>query len=110
MKLSELKSFVKDVLKEGTQLKEAVSHKFSDKPYQMYFVKNNMRQATGSNKLADLLNYAKENNLDNFEIFKNGSGFHSTTQDEFLLYWKGDGTYFDNRSKREPELLSKKIK
>jgi len=37
------------------------------------------------------------------------SGLTSTTDEKYLIGWYGNRTYWDNRSKKEPELLSKKI-
>ncbi len=51
----------------------------------------------------------KKPKMQRVEVFKNASGFHSTTQDEYLIAWWGDGGYFDNRSKKEPKLLDKKL-
>lgn len=47
--------------------------------------------------------------LQHIEIFKTGSGFHSTTQDEFLVSWWGKGSYWDNVSKKNPELKKKQF-
>jgi len=83
---------------------------FNDYPFQLYHSKDNMATAKGFNSKEQALKYALDNKIEQFDIFKNGTGFHSTTQDEFLVLWadkKGNG-YFSNRSKKEPELLKKK--
>jgi hypothetical protein len=55
-------------------------------------------------------NLIKNNDmLQHVDIFKADSGFHSTADDKYLIAWYGDGSYWDNRSKKEPKLLSKKI-
>lgn len=48
-------------------------------------------------------------NLRNIELFKAGKGFHSTADESSLMYWWGDGSYYDNRSHKEPELKTKKL-
>lgn len=55
--------------------------------------------------IADVL---KVPNVRDWALFKNDTGFHSTTQDEYLVKWWGDGSYYDNRSKKEPALMLKK--
>lgn len=92
-------------------LRQVNEKSFKDFPYQLYHSKDNMRTAKGFNSKEAALKYAMDEKIDQFDIFRNGSGFHSTTQDEFLVLWadkNGDG-YFSNRSKKEPELLKKKF-
>lgn len=83
---------------------------FKDYPFQLYHAKDNMRTAKGFNSKEEALKYALDNNINEFDIFKNGTGFHSTTQDEFLVLWadKTGKGYFSNRAAKEPELLKKK--
>lgn len=52
---------------------------------------------------------SKRQGMKEVEIFKATPGFHSTTQDEFLVSWWGDGSYWDNVSKKNPEILKKKM-
>jgi hypothetical protein len=92
-------------------LRQVNEKSIKDFPFQLYHSKNNMRTAKGFNSKDAALKYAMDDKIDQFDIFRNGSGFHSTTQDEFLVLWadKNGGGYFSNRSKKEPELLKKKF-
>ncbi len=47
-----------------------------------------------------------------WSLFKTGPGFHSTTQDEFLVKWwdKYEDGYWPNMAKKKPELLDKQYK
>jgi len=84
---------------------------FSKYPYQMYFSDNGMADAVGADSVEELTGVAKKRGLKSFAIFKNGSGFHSTEQDEFLVKWydeTGHG-YWSNRARKEPELNKKKM-
>jgi len=62
----------------------------------------------------DALNFAKQlintnKNLKHIEVFKAGPSFHSTADESSLMSWRGDGSYYDNLSKKKPELLKKKM-
>jgi len=83
---------------------------FKDFPIQLYHSKNNMRSAEGFNSKDAALRHAKEQDITEFDIFKNGSGFHSTTQEEYLVLWADaeGGGYWSNRAAKEPELMKKK--
>ena len=77
----------------------------------MYFSDGGMRQAVGSRSKQELLEFAKEKSLKSFEIFRNDQGFHSTTQDEFLIGWYDETgrNYWSNIAKKSPKLLKKQI-
>lgn len=51
----------------------------------------------------------KNPSLKNIELFKADRGFYSTTDEERLIKRWGDGSYFDNVSKTNPELQQKKL-
>jgi hypothetical protein len=84
---------------------------FSEYPYQLYHNKDNIASAIGGKSEKELIHKAKQLKLNSFEIFKKGHGFHSTTQEEFLVSWydKKDNGYWTNRSKTDSELLKKKL-
>jgi hypothetical protein len=84
---------------------------FSEYPYQLYHNKNQMASAIGGKSEKELINQAKKLELKRFEIFKNNPRFHSTTQEEYLVSWydKDGDNYWSNRSKKEPELLKKRL-
>ena len=84
----------------------------SDYPYELHF-SDGITQKQMFKDLNKALSFAKElikkPKMKNVELFKNKPGFHSTTQEEYLIYWWGNGSYWDNVSKREPKLLDKKL-
>jgi hypothetical protein len=43
------------------------------------------------------------------DVFNAGSGFHSTADTDAIVAWWGDGSYTDNKSKKDPKLAAKKI-
>jgi len=47
--------------------------------------------------------------LRDIAVYKAGSGFHSTTQTEFVVKFWGNGSYLDNVSKKDKDLASKKL-
>lgn len=79
--------------------------------YELFHSKNNMRSLKKGNSKEQLIKFCENNGITTFEIFKASFGFHSTTQDEYLVCWKDekDNSYFANRSKNEPKLLEKRI-
>jgi len=85
---------------------------FGDYPYQMYYSQDSIAKADGKNSISELLKIARDKKLKEFSIFKNNPRFNSTTQDEYLVMWydEKDNSYWSNRSKKEPELLDKKLK
>lgn len=73
-----------------------------------------MRQMKKFNNYDDAVQFSKEiitNNpkLKHIDIYNNDGGFNSTAQEDKLLSWWGDGSYWDNVSKKNPELLNKKL-
>jgi hypothetical protein len=80
----------------------------------MFFSKDNLASAIGANTEKELIKSAKNKKLKAFAIYKkyvNGNHFHSTADEKFLVSWY-DSTgsdYWSNRSKKEPEILKKKI-
>jgi len=47
--------------------------------------------------------------LKDIAVYKAGSGFHSTTQTEFVVKFWGNGSYLDNVSKKDSKLAAKKL-
>ena len=52
---------------------------------------------------------ASNKKLKEIAIYNAGSGFHSTTQTEFVVKFWGNGSYLDNVSKKDNKLASKKL-
>lgn len=98
-------------LAEGTR-KYYGRENFTKYPYVIHFSQDNMADAVGADSVQELIdNVVKKRKLKEFSIFKQDSGFHSTTQDEYLKTWydEGDG-YWSNMAKKEPELMKKNAK
>lgn len=80
----------------------------TNKPYVLIFSDGVQGMISGNTEQQLISDILKKPNVREWAIYKNASGFHSTTQDEYLVRWWGQGTYWDNVSKKQPELLSKK--
>jgi hypothetical protein len=70
------------------------SQKFADKGKALAFAKDKIKNSKG---------------LQDIAIYNASSGFHSTADDKYLLAWWGDGSYWDNVSKNDDGIKSKKI-
>lgn len=91
-------------------LKQVNEKSFKDFPFELHYTADHMRAGKGFKSIQQAVQYATTTpGISEWSLFKNGSGFHSTTQEEFLIYWydKG-GNYWSNRSVKEPALLTKK--
>lgn len=51
----------------------------------------------------------RQKGMKNAAIYKADSGFHSTSQTEYVVAFWGDGSYLDNVSKKDAELAKKKV-
>lgn len=51
----------------------------------------------------------KQKGMRDVALYKAGSGFHSTTQTEYVIAFWGDGSYLDNVSKKDADLAKKKV-
>ena len=68
--------------------------KFNDKNKAITFMKDTI----GSNQ-----------NLQNIAVYNAGPGFHSTADTDAVVTWWGEGSYFDNISKKDSKLAAKKL-
>ncbi len=106
-----------DDMENGTAVKrlhnldEWVSNNYS---YWMITKKDNMVGSQSGNDLKKLLVLAKERDYDEFAVYKNEQGFHSTSQMEYLIYWydksPDDGYYSNVSRKNHPEVAQKQIR
>ena len=91
---------------------ESMNESTSDLRYELAYTIDNccgMRRNNSPSKLIEWIN--KQKGVSEWALYKNASGFHSTTQDEYLVNWWDKGNnYWSNRSKNEPKLLNKKYK
>ncbi len=80
--------------------------------YWMSYTEHNMVAAKKSNDIVALLRHAKNVGADQFGIYNQQPGFHSTTQQEFLVAWydKSGSGYWSNMAKKNPELRKIQIK
>ena len=51
----------------------------------------------------------KQKGMREVSLYRAGSGFHSTTQTEYVIAFWGDGSYLDNVSKKDKDLAKKKV-
>ena len=51
----------------------------------------------------------KQKGMRDVALYRAGSGFHSTTQTEYVIAFWGDGSYLDNVSKKDADLAAKKV-
>ena len=51
----------------------------------------------------------KQKGMRDVALYRAGSGFHSTTQTEYVIAFWGDGSYLDNVSKKDADLAKKKV-
>lgn len=100
--IKELRSLIKQIIIEG-QLNENFEIHFSD----------GVRAKKKAKTLNDAIRIANElkdrKGMQFVDIYDASSGFHSTSDESRLVKWWGDGSYWDNRSKKDPDLLKKKL-
>lgn len=104
-KLEKIEKSKKEIKKEKKDLKEAYEVHFSD----------GVRQSKKFKDPKSALSFAKQlistnKNLQNVDVFNAGSNFHSTADTDSVIAWWGDGSYMDNKSKKDIKLAAKKIK
>lgn len=100
---SDLRNLVNQVLKETIQLKESYEVHYSD----------GVRAGKKVNDLNSAIQLAgkliNKPGMRFVDIYQSGNGFHSTADERYLVKWWGNGSYWDNMSKKNPELLDKKL-
>lgn len=99
------KDEAKKALDKKQNLKEAFEVHFSD----------GIRQSKKFKDPKAALSFAKElistnKNLQNVDVFNAGANFNSTADTDSVIAWWGDGSFMDNKSKKDPKLAAKKIK
>jgi hypothetical protein len=64
------------------------------------------------NNVVSMLRFARDNGIDDFAIYDNKPGFHSTAQMDHVVCWmdKSGTGYMNNMAKKNPELLKIQIK
>ena len=102
--LNELRSLVKQIIKEESEnINENFEVHYSD----------GIRARKKAKSLNDAIRIANElKNRDNMNfvyIYRADSRFHSTADEKYLVKWWGDGSYWDNKSKKDSSLLKKKL-
>ena len=82
----------------------------TDKKFYMVTKKYNMVGSQKNNNLKHLLDIAKSRKYDEFAIYRDEQGFHSTAQLEYLVCWyQRDGGYYTNMANKNPDLFKKMI-
>lgn len=75
--------------------------------YELHY-SDGVRGVLKGNSWKDLIEKISMKPVNEWSLFNNAQGFHSIDQDEYLLKWWGRGSYWDNMSKKYPELMKKK--
>ncbi len=106
-KLEKIENSKKEIKKdeEKKDLKEAFEVHFSD----------GVRQSKKFKDPKSALTFAKQlistnKNLQNVDVFNAGPNFHSTADTDSVIAWWGDGSFMDNKAKKDAKLAAKKIK
>lgn len=101
----------KATYEKGKKVNEAGRKSIKDFPFVMHYSKDGMREAKGGNTYLELINVANVKDLEEFAIFKQAAGFHSTTQENYLVAWydKNGNGYWSNRAKKEPDLNDRRL-
>lgn len=81
--------------------------------YEVHF-SDGVRQAKKFKDVNSAMSFAKQlvatnKNLQHVDVFKAGSGFNSTADTDAVIAWWGDGSFMDNKSKKDPALAAKKM-
>jgi hypothetical protein len=106
-KMEKIENSKKEIEKKEDKkdLKEAYEVHFSD----------GIRQSKKFKDPKAAISFAKQlintnKNLQNVDVFNAGPNFNSTADTDSVIAWYGDGSYMDNKSKKDPKLAAKKIK
>ena len=81
--------------------------------YELHYTIEHIRGLRRNNSPSKLILWAKQQKgITEWDLFRNDSGFHSSTQDEYLINWwdKSGNSYWSNMSKKNPALLKKQYK
>lgn len=79
-------------------------------PYELHYTVDSMRASKEFKTMSLAIQHALNTpRISEWSLFRNAPGFHSTTQEEYLINWydKG-GNYWSNRALKDPKLLAKK--
>jgi hypothetical protein len=80
--------------------------------YEVHY-SDGIRASKKFNNLRSALEFASQltalPQMQNVNIYKDDFNFHSTASEDHLIAWWGDGSYWDNVSKKHPELEEKKL-
>jgi hypothetical protein len=105
-KLEKIEKSKKEIKKDDKKdLNEAFEVHFSDGVRQSKKFKD---QKAALSFAKDLIKNKK--GLQNVDVFNAGPNFNSTADTDSVIAWYGDGSFMDNKSKKDPKLAAKKIK
>jgi hypothetical protein len=81
----------------------------TNKPYVVHYTHEHMRGSDYGNSPQQLADKMVEMGASEWAVYSNSGGFHSTTQENYLVLWYDRGNnYWSNRAKKDPTLLKKK--
>jgi hypothetical protein len=93
-------------------LYESVKGKVLNEGYEVFYTNKNVRSKKNFSDNVKAMSFAKqqiESGASEVDVFKTGSGFHSTAQEEYLVGWYGNNSYWSNKAKKDPNLMKKKL-
>lgn len=109
LKEFEFKGKIFPVLKE----KEKIDEEKIDEGFEVHY-SDGVRGMQKFNDKSKALSFAKDKikngkGLKDIAVYNAASGFHSTSDEKYLIAWWGDGSYWDNVSKDDKDIKAKKI-
>ena len=115
--IDDLMSKMEKIEKSKKQIEKAEEKKEEKKDlkeaYEVHF-SDGVRQRKIFKDPKSAVNFAKQlistnKSLQHVDVFNAGPDFHSTADTDSVIAWWGDGSYMDNKAKKDPKLASKKI-
>jgi len=81
--------------------------------YEVHY-SDGIRQSKKFKDIKSAIAFAKElvatnKELQHVDVFKAGPNFNSTADTDAVVAWWGDGSFMDNKSKKDPKLAAKKM-
>lgn len=111
--IDDLMSKMEKIEKSKKQIEKAEKKKDLKEAYEVHF-SDGVRQRKIFKDPKSAVNFAKQlistnKSLQHVDVFNAGPDFHSTADTDSVIAWWGDGSYMDNKAKKDPKLASKKI-
>jgi hypothetical protein len=111
--IDDLMSKMEKIEKSKKQIEKKEEKKDLKEAYEVHF-SDGVRQRKIFKDPKSAVNFAKQlistnKSLQHVDVFNAGPDFHSTADIDSVIAWWGDGSYMDNKAKKDLKLASKKI-